>query len=140
MLNSAIEIWASSCLIIVLIWGSREQRITVVTLFVGSHTTALIFWNTGRDWLAPSPWLAVNELVISAIILWIAFRSERFWPLPIAAFQLIVLAAHFVTYFTDAAQSYALGVLQGIWYDPQMIILLIATWRHVKREKAAKQT
>ncbi|MEE9432958.1 MAG: hypothetical protein V3V15_01810 [Sphingorhabdus sp.] len=140
MIGTIYDILSSVCLIAILIWGSRSQKIVMITLYLGSFTTAIIYWETGRNWLEPSPLLAINEMVVTAIFLWIAFRSERFWPLPIAATQLIALGAHFVAYFGDNLQSYALGVMQGIWSYPQMLMLLIATYRHVQRSKAETPT
>lgn len=122
-----------ACVIFIFWKGRFDERVVCGALVGGSISTAIIYNSQSGDWIDPSIPLIANEFVITAIILAIAYRSKRFWPLPVAAFQMIALLAQAVNLVGKDLQSYAVGVSQGMWAYPQLIILLLATIHGLKR-------
>lgn len=108
--------------------GKFDERVILAALVLGSVATGLINVQPS-DWLSPNLALIINELAVSSVILWVALRSKRFWPLPVAAFQMLALLANAVNLVGKDLQSYAVGLTQGIWAYPQLVILVIATLR-----------
>lgn len=111
-------------------WKGRfEERLAVGALTIGSIATSFLYAQSNQNWLNPNIALLLNEAAVTAVILYIAYRSKRFWPLPVAAFQIIALVTPVTTMLGENLASYALGVTQGVWAYPQLLILIIATIR-----------
>lgn len=111
--------------------GHFEERLAAASLTAGSILTPLFYAQSARDWLSPNVSLLLNEAAVTVVILWIAYRSNRFWPLPVAAFQITALLTPLVALLGENLASYALGVTQGLWAYPQLLILVIAAIRGV---------
>lgn len=124
-----------ACVIFIFWKGRFEERIIGGAIVGGSIATAAIHKLRPGDWVDPSIPLIANELIVTAIILAIAYRSKRFWPLPVAAFQMIALLAQVVNLVGKNLESYAVGVTQGMWAYPQLIILVFAAMRGMMRPK-----
>lgn len=121
-----------ACVFFIFWKGRFEERVVASALLAGSVLTAFIHAIRSGDWLDPSIALLANEAVVTAIILTVAFRSKRFWPLPVAAFQLIAMLAQIVSMIGENLESYAVGVTQGMWAYLQLLIVVIATWRGMR--------
>ena len=109
--------------------GRSEERLVAVALTIGSIVTYSLYVRAGKDWLNLDLALLLNEALVTAVILYIAYRSKRFWPLPVAAFQITALLTPIAALMGENLASYALGVTQGLWAYPQLLILIIATIR-----------
>lgn len=131
MLKYAYPLLLVASVIFILWKGGFEERLALLTLLVGSVLTALIHINA-TDWLQLNVALVVNELCVTAVMLWIALRSKRFWPLPVAAFQTIALIVLLVSHFGEDIQAQAVGISQGMWAYLQLLILIGASFRTTK--------
>lgn len=120
-----------ACVLFVAWKGRSEERTILGALLLGSIATAAIHSQRTTDWLTPNVGMIVNELIVTTIVLVVAFRSKNLWPLPVASFQLLALMAQIVNLFGERLQAYAIGVTQGLWAYLQLIILLYVT---VKRQ------
>lgn len=118
-----------ACVFFIFWKGRFEERVVASALLAGSVLTAFIHATRSGDWLDPHVALLANEAAVTAVILTVAFRSKRFWPLPVAAFQLIAMLAQIISMIGENLESYAVGVTQGMWAYMQLLILVIGTWR-----------
>lgn len=106
----------------------------MTTILVAAYLATLLFYRIGnRDWLTPQFQILISDSLASILLLVIALRSKRFWPLPIVAFQILPVATQLVTLFGENLVSYGLGVAQGAWSYLQLIVLVVATNRSRKR-------
>lgn len=111
-------------------WKGRfEERLAAGALTIGSIVTYLLYVRAGKDWLNFDLALLLNEAAVTAVILCIAYRSKRFWPLPVAAFQIIAMLTPLAGVLGENLASYALGVTQGLWAYPQLLVLMVAAIR-----------
>lgn len=117
----------------VLRFGGTEERFVVASLCVGSVATYVVYVAAGKSWLSGMLGAVVSEALVLLVILVVAYRSEKFWPLPVAAFQVAALLAHFAGWLGHNLVSYALGVTQGLWAYPQLLILIWAASQQRKR-------
>jgi hypothetical protein len=122
----------TACVFFIFWKGRSEERIVLSALLMGSIATAAIHSQRASDWLTPSIGMIVNELLVTTVILMVAFRSKNLWPLPVASFQLLALMAQIVNLFGERLQAYAIGVTQGLWAYLQLIILLYVTVRKLR--------
>ena len=121
-------------LMFIAVRGRSDERIVLAALVAGSVSTLVIYGLLGRSFLAVQLPMLINESAVLAILLAVAFRSTHFWPLPVAAFQLAAFLALMTPYFGENIVSYGLGVAQGIWAYPQLLILVIAAARRPRRQ------
>lgn len=128
-----------ACVIFIFWKGRFEERVICATIVGGSIATGLIYNLWSKSWLQLSIPLLANELIATAIILTVAYRSKRFWPLPVAAFQLIALLSQVVSLVGKNLESYAVGVTQGMWAYLELAILVLATMHGMKQQRAIKQ-
>ncbi|MEP7350254.1 MAG: hypothetical protein ABI668_09940 [Sphingorhabdus sp.] len=119
-------------------WKGRfDERLAAGALTAGSILTSLLYAQSAQNWLTPNTALLINEAAVTVVILYIAYRSNRFWPLPVAAFQITALLTPAAAMLGENLASYALGVTQGLWAYPQLLILVIATIRGQNASKAS---
>lgn len=137
MLRYVYPTLLAACVLFVLWKGQGEQRAVLAALLIGSVNTYLIYLFRGVSWLDPDAVMIGNELLVTAAILAIAYRSRRFWPLPVASFQILALMAQLVSFFGQGLQPYAVGMTQGIWAYLQLIILVVITLRDWRRADRA---
>lgn len=116
-----------ACVLFISWKGRSEQRIVLGALLLGSVNTYFIYVSRAGSWLEPSIAMIANELLVTAVILAVAYRSKKFWPLPVASFQILALMSQLVSIFGQELQAYAVGVTQGLWAYLQLAVLLLAT-------------
>jgi hypothetical protein len=117
----------------VLRYGGKEERVVTMILVAAYFMTFLISRLGPLDWLKPQRSVMVSDSVAAFLLLLIALRSKRFWPLPIVAFQILPVLTMLVSDFGENLVSYGLGVAQGAWSYLQLLVLVIATNRSRKR-------
>jgi hypothetical protein len=128
-----------ACVLFILWKGRSEQRIILGALLAGSVNTYFIHVSRTGTWLDLNLMMVANELLVTVIVLAVAYRSKRFWPLPIASFQILALMSQLVILFGQDLQAYAVGVTQGLWAYLQLTLLAMVTFRDVKAERENRQ-
>ena len=66
--------------------GGLTERIAAADIFIGWTITPIL---TLHDWSAPQYLILIVDTVYFAVMLWLALTSDRYWPLPAAAFALL---------------------------------------------------
>lgn len=78
--------------------------------------------------------LIVDTLALSAFV-WIALRSDRFWPLWVAGLQLTTLLSHFLKLINVDLIPAVYAVSARFWVYPIFLIIVIGTWRSHQRQR-----
>lgn len=119
----------------VLWFGGGEERL-VLAILLAAYLATFLFYRMGTpDWLKPQFGIMLSDSLAAVLLLIIALRSKRFWPLPIVAFQILPVLTQLATAFGENLVSYGLGVAQGAWSYLQLIILVFATTRSRRRRQ-----
>jgi len=120
--------------------GGAPERITAWTFLAGAALTlaaAMGFSPIDNRWkhIEWGPLLVDSAMLL--VFLWLAFRANRFWTLPMAAFQLLAVTAHFAMGWDPQRIRYTIYWLavSKISY-PMMALLVAGTWLHRRRLKA----
>lgn len=80
--------------------------------------------------------LMLVDLAVFAGFLWVALRSDRFWPMWIAGLQLTMLLGHALKMMDATLFSKAYAAALLFWAYPEVIILAVGTWRNQRRRAA----
>jgi hypothetical protein len=116
-----------SATICVMRFGDNEIRLTLFILVIAYIGTFISYIIGGKSWLEIQAWTVAWDGMAFICLLVIAFRSEKFWPLWIASFQLLPLLTFAAAPFGQNLVSQALGVAQGLWAYFQLLILMLVT-------------
>jgi hypothetical protein len=82
--------------------------------------------------------LVVDTLVLIGF-LFIAIRSDRFWPLWAAGLQLTISMSHFLKAIQPSLVPIAYAAAERFWSYPTLFILLVAAWRQHRRTSMEQQ-
>jgi DNA-binding CsgD family transcriptional regulator len=122
--------------IYVIVRGLYLEKLTILFMVVGFDLTAILYITGPRSWLTPY-WPMILVDVVTLLVLGVfALRSERFWPLPVAALAVIPVITPIITVFSDNVTSDAIGRTQGMSSYFQLAILVVASER--SRLRASK--
>lgn len=119
------------------LWRGRsdERIIASVCLSASLATRFAISPLQGRYASLETGLMMIDALVLLAF-LWIALRSQRFWPLWIAGLQLTNSISHFMKLADVDLVPRAYGAAAALWSYPILFILAIGTWRGHQRSRA----
>ena len=118
-----------------LLRGSRDERQVVSILTVGVIATHLVISPIGHRFAAVETPVMWVDIAVFAGFLWVALRSERFWPLWIAGLQLTTVLGHLLKAVDVGLFSRAYGASLIFWGYPILLILAFGTWRAEQRSR-----
>jgi hypothetical protein len=111
--------------------GTRDARIVGATALAASLLTHLATTNHGS---IEGMVLAI-DLTVLALFVYVALTTDRFWPLWVCGFHLTTMLGHVFRGMSDSFVPLAYAVAIRMWAYPQMIVLVIAVWRSVRRRQ-----
>jgi hypothetical protein len=102
----------------------NEYRIVAWTIFIGSRATGVVYGLTSGSWAGFNWPLFSIDAAAFLIMMTIALRSKRYWPLWITALQFGALLSFFSSSLASEAVSYAIGVTASFWAWLQLAIMI----------------
>jgi hypothetical protein len=115
--------------------GSRDERQIGVVLVVGVVATTLVLSPVAHRFSGLESSVMYVDIVVFFGFLWVALRSERFWPLWVAGLQLTTILGHLLKAVDVHLFSRAYGAALMFWGYPIVLILAIGTWRGHRRAR-----
>jgi hypothetical protein len=113
--------------------GSRDERHVCVVLVLGVIATHLAWSPVRQRFAGLETDVMLVDMVVFAGFLWVALRSNRFWPLWIAGLQLTTILGHLMKAIDLGLFPRAYGGALMFWSYPILAILAIGTWRTHRR-------
>jgi hypothetical protein len=116
--------------------GGAPERIVASGLLF-AYAATVLSWSP-----LPSRFYGVElnvfavDLALFAMLMGVAWRADRGWPLLVAALQLDAVGAHVVKLVAPDTIRVAYALLIAVWSWPTQMILAVGTWRHVARVRA----
>ena len=123
--------------------GGWEERLCGLGLFVDSVATGIVvryfqLTHPQNGWLLAAPYILLIDSLLLVILLGIALRSARFWPLWVAALQIPGVVTHIAYMVDDRVVPYGYAIAQTLWIYPMYVALILGTRRHYARRMLMK--
>jgi hypothetical protein len=122
-------------------WRGRADERLIAGVCAAASVASLILLGPGRLRYSGLELgvLAVDMLTLCAFI-YVALRSERFWPLWISGLQLTTSIGHGLKALDPDLVPIAYAAALRLWSYPILLILLAGTWRSYRRRLHSQQT
>ena len=113
--------------------GSRDAKLVAATCLIAAF--ASLPFISGYNTVEVT--VLVVDLVVLVLFLYVALRSDRFWPLWIAGLHVTTMFGHALKLMSGDLVPIAYAVALRMWAYPELIILALAVWRHNQRHPPA---
>jgi hypothetical protein len=113
--------------------GKRDERLVGIIMIIGLVATELVLPPVRERFETFESKLMLVDLAVFAGFLWVALRSDRFWPLWIAGLQLTALLGHVLKAIDVGLFARAYAAALVFWAYPMVLILAVGTWRSQRR-------
>ncbi len=115
--------------------GKRDERQMVAILVAGVIATHLVISPLQHRFSSIETKVMLVDMAVFAGFLWVALRSQRFWPLWIAGLQLTTVIGHLLKLADSELFSKAYAAAMIFWVYPMLVILVAGTWRSQRRSR-----
>jgi hypothetical protein len=122
----------AACWIYSMFRGGPPERLGTTILAIGSVLTAVAIPDDTRFRSLESGALVVDVLCLAVFVI-LALRADRFWPLWVAALQLLGVASHGVKFSESNLVPSTYAFMLAIWSYPMIALMVAGTWRHQGR-------
>lgn len=107
-------------------WKGRDsERWTAAALLVSAAGSAAL---QTSDFWQPESGILIIDLVLLTYLMALAMRSDRFWPLYAAGFQIVGTMIHIARIADDSVWQSAYATAQIFWAYPVLLALAAGTW------------
>jgi hypothetical protein len=114
--------------------GRSDERLVAAVCLLASLATKLVISPLTQRYQGVESGLMVIDLTVLAAFLFVALRSNRFWPLWVAGLQLTMSTSHVLKAIELDLLPRAYAAAAIFWSYPILLILAIGTWRSHQRE------
>lgn len=105
--------------------GRDNERLTAIALL--SSAVASVYLQTSK-FFQPESGILIVDLLLLAYLIWLAMRSDRFWPLYAAGFQVVGTTIHLARFADSNVLHSAYAAAQIFWAYPVLLALAAGTW------------
>ena len=120
------------CWTYAVIRGGHPEWLGATILAIFSVLTAVAIPDATSFRFLESGALVVDLLCLAAFVM-LALRADRFWPLWVAALQLLGVASHGVKLSEPDLMPRTYAFMLAIWSYPMIFLMIIGTSRHQAR-------
>jgi hypothetical protein len=118
------------------IWrGGAPERVAGVALLSAAFATFMMESDFATVYVGIEYSVLVVDLVLLAILMVLALYADRYWTMWIAAMHALGTTGHLIKATGIEHLRVVYAIQTTIWSYPIVIVLLIATARHVRRVK-----
>ena len=106
-------------------WGGLDEKLASLGFVLATLTSTLA--NQSQYLHTETGVLMIDVLLLVGLVV-LALRSDRFWPMWAAGFQLVAVTVHVASMAEQGnyAWAYAVGLI--FWSYPVMIAFMAGTW------------
>lgn len=124
------------CVCVYALWkGGAPERISAAAFLIATLMSVLSTLGELHRFVRFEHSLLVIDSGLLAVLLWIALRSTRWWPLLMAGVQIDDVAVHAMRLVAPETLQMAYLYGAALWSYPMLTILAAGTWRHHGRMK-----
>lgn len=121
------------CWIYALVRGGLPEQIGAAIIVIGSQlSVAALSANAARFRSVETGLLVVDVATLISMV-FLALRADRYWPLWVAALQVLGTAGHALKFADPEVIRRAYAFILAFWSYPMLALLVSGTWRHQQR-------
>ena len=113
--------------------GGAPERLAGIVLMAAAVATHFLYLQDAIPYLSIHVGVVAVDLCLLAVLVVLALYADRFWPIWMAALQMLGTIAHLAKAIEPGVVSTAYAVLVVVWSYPMLLILAAATLRHRQR-------
>lgn len=113
--------------------GGAPERIAAAIFATAAALTAIVVSPYASRFRHVEHGLVAVDIAVFAAFFALSLASERFWPLWMAALQLIEVGTHLTRLIAPDLIPRAYSEIVSFWGYPMLVLLAIATRRHRRR-------
>ncbi|MEO5493026.1 MAG: hypothetical protein ABIR08_03250 [Sphingomonas sp.] len=127
-----IVLWLGVCGYALWRGGQPERFVAIIFLVAAPLSSALY---SGDSWQGMQFGIFAVDVVMFGVLLVVALRANRYWPIAIAAMQLLQIIGQLLKLADRDMPHIIYWISAVVWAYPMLILLLLGTLRHRNREK-----
>lgn len=110
--------------------GSRSEYFGAAIMIVGSLSTLAIGRLFGSSWTRVEVGIFAIDVVALFALIYLALKSNRFWPMWASAFQLLAVTIHTAMVVAPQITPWAFATGAALWAYPMLLALAIGSCEH----------
>jgi hypothetical protein len=115
--------------------GKFDERVTAIVCLVATLATRLALSPTAQRYSSLEEGVLIVDSITFLAFVYVALRSDRFWPLWVSGLQLTTTLAHFMKAIDASLFPQAYAAAGRFWGYPILLILAIGAHRTSVRSK-----
>lgn len=119
--------------------GRSDERIVGAVCIIASVVTAFALSSWRQRYSEVETGELLVDMVTLAAFVFVALRSQRFWPLWVAGLQLTTSMSHMLKAVDLGLGPQAYAAAEKFWSYPILLILAVGTWRGHRRMIAQRR-
>jgi len=113
--------------------GGAPERIGAAIMAIGSFLTVAALSTLAERYRSVELGVFLVDVATLFALLVLALRANRYWPLWVAALQLVATTAHAVKLVDPEVIRRAYAFALVFWSYPILLLIMLGTWRHQQR-------
>jgi hypothetical protein len=115
--------------------GGAPERIGAGIYGLGTALTVVAGWESSHRFASLEVGILIVDFAAFVAFVVLALRADRFWPLWVAALQLLASAGHVAKLVDPDMNRWAYAFLLAAGSYPTLLLIALGTWRHQQRLK-----
>ncbi|WP_339826758.1 hypothetical protein [uncultured Parasphingorhabdus sp.] len=111
--------------------GSRSEYFGAAIMIIGSILTLVVSRIFGTSWTSVEVGIFAIDIVALFALVYLAFKSDRFWPMWATAFQLLAVTIHPMMMVVPQITPWAFGTGAVFWAYPMLLALAIGSYEYL---------
>ena len=99
-------------------------------MIIGSVLTLVVSRLFGTSWTSVEVGIFAIDIVALVALIYLALKSDRFWPMWATAFQLLAVTIHTTMMVVPQITPWAFGTGAVFWSYPMLLALAIGSYEH----------
>ncbi len=113
--------------------GAAPERLAIAALAINSVATYAATADPQVSYREVEAGVAAADILLAAVLLWIAIRANRRWPLACCGMQLVTALGHAAKFLTPQLSTFTYALMTGFWSWPILFLIVMGTYRHRRR-------
>ena len=110
--------------------GGAPERAVGTALLAATAASAVVRADVDHRFVEMETGLLIVDGVLLIVLVMVASRADRGWPLLVAGLHLVTVGAHVTKLVEPGMIPVTYALLIALWSYPMLIALGIGTWRH----------